>query len=177
MTQLRHFDHLNTARFVTFSCFHRFRLLTSPAVIEVFLEELDGVRNRHGLKLYGYVVMPEHVHLVLWPPDTVKLGVVIGQLKSLSARRMLPLLRVQRGTALDRLEVRRSGEGRLVFWQIRCYDHNCRTPEIVREKIEYCHKNPVVRGLVSDPAEWRWSSYNWYLGCTDVPISMDEADS
>jgi putative transposase len=89
---------------------------------------------------------------------------------------MLPLLRVQRGTALARLEVRRSGEGRLVFWQIRCYDHNCRTPEIVREKIEYCHKNPVVRGLVSDPAEWSCSSYNWYAGCENVPLSMDEAD-
>jgi len=176
MTQLRHFDHLNTARFVTFSCFHRFRLLTSPAVIQVFLEELDGVRNRLGLKLYGYVVMPEHVHLVLWPPDPVKLGVVIGQLKSLSARRMLPLLKTQRGMALDLLEVKRNSEGRLVFWQIRCYDHNCRTPEIVREKIEYCHKNPVVRGLVNDPAAWRWSSYNWYVGCTEVPISMDELD-
>jgi len=176
MTQLRHFDHLNTVRFVTFSCYHRFRLLTSPDVVRVFLEELDGVRKRHGLKLYGYVVMPEHVHLVLWPPDTIKLGVVIGQLKSLSARRMLPLLRVQRGTALDRLEVRRNGEGRLVFWQIRCYDHNCRTPEIVREKIEYCHKNPVVRGLVNHTAAWQWSSYNWYAGREDVPISMDEAD-
>ena len=176
MTQLRHFDHLNTARFVTFSCYHRFRLLASPPVIRVFLEELDGVRNRHGLKLHGYVVKPEHVHLVLWPPDAVKLGVVIGQLKSLSARRMLPILRAQRGTTLDRLEVRRNGESRLVVWQIRCYDHNCWTPEIVREKIKYCHKNPVVRGLVSDPGAWRWSSYNWYVGCTDVPITMDEAD-
>jgi putative transposase len=176
MTQLRHFDHLNTARFVTFSCYHRYRLLTSTPVVETFLDEIQSARNRHGVKLYGYVIMPEHVHLVVWPPDSVKLGVVVGQLKSLSARRMLPLLRAERGRTQDRLAVCRNGETRLAFWQVRCYDHNCRTPEIVREKIEYCHKNPVVRGLVNDPSDWRWSSYNWYAGCTDVPISMDEPD-
>jgi putative transposase len=176
MTRLRHYDHLGTARFVTFSCYHRFRLLTSTPIIQAFLDELAAVRDRYRLKLYGYVIMPEHVHLVLWPPDSVRLGVVIGQLKSLSARRMLPLLRIQRGVPLDRLEVRRDGEGRLAFWQARCYDHNCRTSDIVREKIEYCHKNPVVRGLVNSPEEWRWSSYNWYTGCQDVPLSMDEPD-
>jgi hypothetical protein len=89
---------------------------------------------------------------------------------------MLPLLRMQRRMPLDRLEVKRDGEVRVAFWQIRCYDHDCRTSEIVREKIEYCHKNPVVRGLVNDPAEWQWSSYNWYAGFRNVPISMDEPD-
>jgi putative transposase len=176
MTKLRHFDHLNTARFVTFSCYHRFRLLTSPAVIQVFVDELTGVRERCGLKLYGYLVMPEHIHLVLWLPDTLKMGPVIGRLKSLSARRMLPLLQSTQGRRVDRLLVNRGGESRLVFWQIRCYDHNCRNPETVREKIEYSHKNPVTRGLVRDPGDWRWSSYNWYAGRSDVPIKMDEPD-
>ena len=139
MTTLRHFDHLGTARFVTFSCFHRFRLLTSPLVIMTFLEELQRIRVRHQLKLYGYVVMLEHVHLVLWPPRTAQPGRLIGQLKSLSARRMLPLLETQRASRIDRLAIERDGHSRLAFWQVRCYDHNCRTPDAVREKIEYCH--------------------------------------
>jgi putative transposase len=176
MTQLRHFDHLGTARFVTFSCYHRFRLLTSSDLIETFIAEIEEIRHKYCLKLYGYVVMPEHVHLVLWPPDSVKLGRVIGQLKSLSARRMLPLLRTQRGGSLDRLRVDRDGEHRLAFWQARCYDHNCRTSETVKEKIEYCHKNPMVRGLVAEPGDWPWSSYKWYAGCEDVPLSMDVPD-
>lgn len=176
MTDLQHFDHLNTARFVTFSCYHRFRLLTSTNIIQVFVDELTAVRERCGFKLYGYVVMPEHVHLVLWLPDTMKLGSVIGEVKSLSARRMLPLLRSAPGIRTDRLIATRAGESRLVFWQIRCYDHNCRTPDTVREKIEYGHKNPVTRGLVKEPGEWRWSSYNWYAGRSDGPIAMDEPD-
>ena len=176
MTQLRHFDHLNTARFVTFSCYRRFRLLTPPAVIQVLIDELAVVRGRYGLRLYGYVVMPEHVHLVLWLPDTTKLGSVIGELKSKSARRILPLLLDTHGRCIDRLRANRAGESRRVFWQIRCYDHNCRSPETVREKIEYCHKNPVTRELVKSPGEWKLSSYNWYAGRSDVPIAMDEPD-
>ena len=174
MPQLRHFDRLNTARFVTFSCYHRHRLLTSVPVINVFLEELDDVRKHHGLKLFGYVVMPEHVHLVLWLPDDLELGKVVGQLKSLSARRMLPILQAERQSSLDRLKTERGNQGRHAFWQIRCYDHNCRSPETVKVKIEYRHKNPVTRGLVQYPGDWRWSSFNWYEGCEDVPLAMDE---
>gem|GEM_PF-6924353 len=56
----------------------------------------------------------------------------------------------------------------------RCYDHNCRSSDKVTEKINYCHNNPVTRGLGSEPGQWRWSSYNWYMGQSDVPLEMDE---
>jgi len=50
-------------------------------------------------------------------------------------------------------------------------------PESTREKIEYCHANPVRKGLVKCPSEWRWSSYKWYEGHTDVPIEMDAIEA
>lgn len=177
MPRLRHIDDLNTTRFVTFSCYHRFRLLTDTAVIQTFLSQLDGIRNQYQLKLYGYVIMPEHVHLVVHPPNGVGLGRVIGELKSRSARSMLPQLHQNRSRSTTRLTVNRRGEVRLAFWQARCYDHNCRTVETVKEKIVYCHKNPGARGLVTDPGDWMWSSYNWYEGRTDVPLAVDEIDT
>ena len=172
MPKLRHYDHLNTARFITFSCYHRYRLLREATVIRTFLAELNRLRDR-GVKILGYVVMPEHVHLVLLPPELMKLGKEIGRLKSRSARRILPLLERIPGLSLDRLTVRRGDETRRVFWQSRCYDHNCRSPETVREKIEYCHKNPVTRGLVQDPSDWPWSSYRWYMGLEGVELEID----
>jgi putative transposase len=174
VTRLHHYDNLNTARFVTVSCFHRYRLFSNDSVIEVFLEELNLVRRKYSLRILGYVVMPEHAHLVIWPPQGVLLGRVIGELKSCSARRMLE--QIVRGTQLrtDRLHIIRDGESRTVFWQRRCYDHNCRTPEIVKEKINYCHNNPVRRGLVGTPGEWKWSSFNWYQGKSKVPLEIDE---
>ena len=161
MTKLRHYDDLGTARFVTFSCYYRLPSLSQAGAKEILVEELDRDRTKHGFLILAYVLMPEHVHLVLFPPEGMKLGLVIREIKSRSAKRYFA------GS-----EVAPPGTIR-VFWQGRCYDHNCRTPETVREKIHYCHNNPVKRGLVSEPSEWRWSSYNWYQGRQDVPLAMD----
>ena len=128
--------------------------------MRILAEEVDRARQKFGFALLGYVFMPEHVHLVLLPPEGMKLGAVVGEMKSRMARRYF-------ASAPDL-----KGVGKRVFWEKRCYDHNCRTPDTVTEKIEYCHKNPVTRGLVDDPSEWQWSSYNAYHGNTDVPLAI-----
>ena len=70
--------------------------------------------------------------------------------------------------------VKRNGVEKFAFWQRKYYDYNCRTKDIVLEKIDYCHNNPVVRGLVVNPKDWEWSSCRWYLGNDDVLIKMDK---
>jgi len=161
MTKLRHYDDLGTARFVTFSCYYRLPSLNQPGAREILVEELDRARTKHGFRILAYVLMSEHVHLVFFPPEGMKLGLVIREIKSRSAKRYFAASEVAPPGAIR------------MFWQVRCYDHNCRTPETVREKIHYCHNNPVKRGLVSGPSEWRWSSHNWYQGRQDVPLAMD----
>ena len=161
MTKLRHFDDLGTARFVTFSCYRRLPCLADFRAKEILAQQLDQARHKHGFKILGYVFMPDHIHLVLHPPEGMRLGLVIREIKSRSARQFFA-----------ESPVGPSGVTR-VFWQRRCYDHNCRTPETVREKINYCHNNPVKLGLVSDPSEWMWSSYNWYQGVLDIPLEVD----
>ncbi|MEK7775476.1 MAG: transposase [Candidatus Zixiibacteriota bacterium] len=171
MPLLKHFDNLNTGRFVTFTCYRRQKLLTAPSVICVFLHALDDARKKYHFRLYAYVIMPEHVHLVMHPLDGTLLGPLIGEIKSKSGAKIVADSLIQ---LPDNCSVERSGQTRWVFWQPRCYDHNCRTPETALEKINYCHNNPVKRGLVAEPGDWRWSSYNWYIGKRDVPIEIDE---
>lgn len=161
VTRLRHYDHLGTARFVTFSCYMRRPYLLEEGALSILAEEIDRARILHSFRLLGHVFMPEHVHLVLWPPDGMKLGLVIGGIKARSARRFFA------GSGIGQ-----AGSTR-VFWQRRCYDHNCRTPETVREKINYCHNNPVRRGLIHDPSLWMWSSYNAYQGRVDIPPAVE----
>ena len=173
MPKLRHFDNLGTVRFVTFGCYHRHELLTTPQVVSVFLDALDGIRVVYSIQLLGYVVMPDHVHLVLLPPNSIKLGPVIGELKSKSASQIIARELID--FPVDCF-VFKDGRQRLAFWQPRCYDHNCRTNETAMEKIDYCHNNPVARGLVTEPGAWLWSSYNWYRGVSRVPIEMDKID-
>ena len=161
MPKLRHYDNEGTARFVTFCCYRNLPFLDSEVAKRLLLEELNRTRRKHGFKLLAYVIMPEHVHLVLHPPDGMPLGLVVREMKSRSARRWFA----------EEMSGRQ-GDKR-VFWQKRCYDHNCRTPEATLEKIRYCHANPVRRGLVAEPGEYYWSSYNCYLGVKDVALEVD----
>jgi len=174
--RLHHYDNLGTARFVTFSCYHRRPLLTDVNRCHIFLEEVEHSRRKYGFALLGYVVMPNHVHLVIRPEEETKVGQIVGEIKSNSARRIGVLLHRTGWHNHVLTPKMRDGENRFVFWQRRCYDHNCRTTETAKEKINYCHMNPVRAGLVDDPAKWEWSSYRWYAGCVDCVIKIDSVD-
>jgi len=167
VTKLRHIENTGAARFITFTCYKRHRYLSGPASRKAFLDELGRLRTEHEVRVLGYVLMPEDVHLVLDPPEDTKLGILIGQMKARSARVILSQLQRNGGKVLER------SDGRAAIWQRRCYDHNCRTSEIVVEKIRYCHNNPVKRGLVSEPGDWPWSSYNWYHGRREGEFEID----
>jgi putative transposase len=161
MPRLKHYDSLGTARFVTFCCHHFDPYLLDPLACQILAMQIDAARAKHQFRLIGYVIMPEHVHLLLWPPDDMKLGLVIGEIKSRMARDYFA-------------SIGNESPGRRVFWLKRCYDHNCRCTDVVVEKLNYCHNNPVTRGLVASPRDYTWSSFNWYEGRTDVPLQMDE---
>ena len=173
MPRLRHYDRLGTARFITFTCYHRRQLLTDTETIQTFVECLGEVARTRAVLILGWVVMPEHVHLVLRPPDDVAVGEFVGELKSRSARTILRRWKERGMAQLRALTKPRTQPVRYQFWQGRCYDHNCRTSDAVREKISYCHNNPVKRGLVAESGEWRWSSYNWYAGVDPVVLEID----
>ncbi len=176
MVHLRHFDNLGTARFVTFSCYHRYNLLMSETTIRPFLEELESSRRTHGYALLGYVIMPNHVHLVLYPSEPMALGLELGRIKAHSAFKIISSWKAQNNPVLDHLKAKGSRKSQYAFWQPRGYDHNCRTVETVREKVNYCHMNPVKTGLVSDPVEWPWSSYRWYIGDKQGIVQIDKIE-
>jgi putative transposase len=163
MPKLRHYDDLGTVRFVTFTCYRMGKNFDNTLACELLTKQIQDARAKHRFKLLAYVIMPEHAHMVLLPPYRMKLGLVIGEIKSRMAREYF---------ALTMPDI----SGTRVFWYKRCYDHNCRTPESVKEKINYCHYNPVNRGLVKNPGDYKWSSYNWYQGKKDVPLTMDEVE-
>ncbi len=141
-----------------------------------FLEELESSRRAHCYSILGYVVMPNHVHLVLYPSGDLVLGPVLGQIKAHSAFRIISAWKIQKSRLLEHLKVTGQRKSQYAFWQPRGYDHNCRTAEFVREKIVYCHMNPVKAGLVSDPEGWPWSSCRWYHGDKRGIVQIDEIE-
>lgn len=136
--------------FITFSCYHRLPLLKTARARDVFLSVLDETRKRCGFLLAGYVVMLEHVHLLMGEPETGTPSMAIQILK----QRVSRALREASGNSSDfRLKQ---------FWQSRFYDFNVWSKQKRNEKLHYMHFNPVIRGLVEDPKEWTWSSYRFY---------------
>jgi len=143
--------------FLTFSCYHRQRLLGSVRRRDLFLRVLEQVRQRYGWVVLGYVVMPEHVHLLVSEPPRRKLSTAIQALKLGFARRILAEQRRRRSAQLQLFDFRPSR-----IWQARYYDFNVCTAKKRVEKLRYLHRNPVSRGLVQTPELWRWSSFRTY---------------
>jgi len=109
----------------------------------------------------GYVVMPEHVHLLIGEPRRGTPSTVLQMLKqrvSRNARKVRSRRRCgQMSLTFPEVEV----VPRL-FWQARFYDFNVFTEKKKKEKLEYMHGNPVMRGLVQHPRDWPWSSWSNY---------------
>jgi putative transposase len=136
--------------FITFSCYQRLPLLKTAHARDVFLRILDETRTGCRFLLTGYVVMPEHVHLLMGEPETGTPSRAIQVLKQ----------RVSRELRKQDDESPASRPRR--FWHSRFYDFNVWSKQKRNEKLHYIHFNPVTRGLVADPKEWRWSSYRFY---------------
>ncbi len=152
------FGHLH---FITFSCYRRLPLLGSARARNVFVQALGRVRDEYSFKLAGYVVMPEHVHLLVSEPPRGTPSTVLQMLKQRVSHR---LNSESRGRALPQ------------FWERRFYDFNVWSRRKTIEKLEYMHANPLKRGLVTDPKEWPWSSYAFYQGRGEILIGIDPVD-
>ena len=146
--------------FITFSCYRRLPLLKTTRARNLFVKELARVRAATGFRLIGYVVMPEHVHLLISEPREGTPSTVLQKLKLGVARKLRKRKRACAGQL--RLPFAASREPLRAFWQARFYDFNVYTERKRREKLDYMHGNPVTRRLVQRPQDWPWSSYLSY---------------
>jgi putative transposase len=154
--------------FITASCYRRRAWLASARRRDLFLRVLEEVRRRYGFVVVGYVVMPEHIHLLISEPAEGNPSTVMQVLKQRVARRLLRNKRTRTGqatlldTAVDH------------FWQRRFYDFNVWSARKQSEKLRYMHRNPVTRGLVSAPELWAWSSFRWYACAVAGAVKVND---
>ncbi len=177
---LKRYQQTGKTHFVTFSCYHRRAFFarwihvghnvgaphlsavgrcgcSSCRCSNLFLESLEHTRRRYGFRVFGYVVMPEHIHLLVSEPDIELLATAIQALK-ISVARLAP----SAGWHCD-----------WPFWQKRYYDHNVRSERSFVNKLRYIHRNPVKRGLVASPEQWPWSSFLHYLTAEPAVVEIE----
>jgi putative transposase len=151
---LKRFQEARCLHYITFSCCDREARLGSPRSRDIFEQTLERARQWYGFYVAGYVVMPEHVHLLITEPERAKLSLALQMLKQNVARRL------------------REAEGGS-FWLPRYYDFNVWTEAKRIEKLRYIHRNPVRRGLVSSPEQWLWSSFRHYVSGVEGVVEIE----
>ena len=140
---LKRFQESKQFHFITFSCYRRQQKLGAASHRSTFERCLEQTRQRYDFAVAGYVVMPEHVHLLISEPERGSVARAMQSLKQSVARQL----------ALRASEP---------FWQARYYDFNVWSKRKHIEKLRYIHRNPVQRGLVPRPEDWEWSSFRHY---------------
>jgi putative transposase len=140
---LHRYQTSGSHHFITFTCYHRFPYLNDDHARQIFEDTLETLRVRHNFFLFGYVLMPNHVHLLLSEPKNHLLADTLRALKTETSKKLK--------------------QNRPYFWQRRYYDRNIITQSEFVEKLRYIHRNPVADGLVEKPEDWPWSSYRHWL--------------
>lgn len=170
----KHYQDPGHLHYLTFSCYRKLWLFKSPSLYANFLKILQQARLRLRFKLYGFVLMPNHVHLLLYPEPDLSLSTILRAIKQPSAYSGLNYLAAHQPALHAQLEVNRGGQSEHRFWQAGGgYDRNIYRDETFVHTLEYMHYNPVRKKLVTSPRDWPWSSARFYESKIPEPIALD----
>ena len=174
--KLVRYDTPGDARFLTFSCFKRQPFLSKDRSRRWFLDALNAARETHGFDLWAWAIVPEHVHLLLYPGhEPFKMKDALYTLKKAVTNTAIAYVKRHAPAFLKQMEDRQpNGEVASRFWQRGGgYDRSLWTPTEIWEKIDYIHKNPVTRKLCNHPLDWPWSSARTFSTMRPDPIQID----
>ena len=168
--------------FWTSSIMDSLPVLRSKTACKTVLSVLDESRKRYKVKLVGYVLMPEHIHLAVWSEHSNDVQVFLRQFLRLSASQIASLAEAaaERGNALaaqwlQRFRDRARQQARVRVWKERGRAFPVTKADGLMQKLEYMHQNPVRRGLAERAEQWEFSSASWYAGGFSS-IALDRLD-
>jgi REP-associated tyrosine transposase len=140
-------------------------VFTRPETVNIVFDSWRFLQANSRLCLFGYVILENHLHLIASAPDFSK---EIGDFKSFTARKIIDHLQERNArTLLDLLgyfKLRHKADQEHQLWQEGSHPQEILDEEMMVQKLEYMHFNPVKRGYVDDPVHWRYSSARNYAG-------------
>jgi putative transposase len=167
------FDDNSYAHFITMNTYNNYPYFKDDELCQILREELEFYRKKYGFILIGYVIMPDHLHLLLWWDKEEKPNLSISKMmqviKGATARRIIDLMQTkgleQMLQSTPRNADSRSHRQKLKYclWQPTFYDFSIYSEGKLLEKLNYIHGNPVKAGLASSPGDYKWSSYKDYF--------------
>ena len=172
---VKHYEQELHAHYLTFSCYRRLWLFKHPDLYQRFINHLDQTRDRMGFKLWAYVVMPNHVHLLLFPGNDNTISKILFALKRPFAYMAVRYLQEKFPEISEKITDQHAGKIVNRFWQRGGgYDRNIYSENSLLKTINYINYNPVRKGLVKDAVNWKWSSARFWEEHIDNPIKIDK---
>jgi putative transposase len=162
--------------YITTVVYDRLPVFTRPSFIIPLFDSLNYYRHKQEFKLLGYVIMPDHIHLIIWPFGQATVSEIMRDYKKFTSRRIIRQAEAEQVKAWT-VAFERAGEqtGRSSnkVWQDSYWDVNIFSERFLRQKLNYVHRNPVRAGLVEMPEEYVYSSYRSYVQGEDWLIEID----
>ena len=160
---------------LTFSCYRGHAFLSRPRTCEYLAKAILQAQVKHGFSVWGYVFMPEHAHLLIWPQrEQYSISDILKSIKQSVSRRAVAWLKASNPAGLGLLATRQADKP-YQFWQDGGgYDRNVRRGSDLMLMLNYIHNNPVARGLVARPEDWEWSSARDWADLRPGPIPLDK---
>ncbi len=158
--KVKHYNAPGHAHELTFSCYHRYPYLESPKACSIFPEELGQTKDELQFELWAYVLMPNHVHLLIHPKlETYQMSRILQSIKGRASKKYGSYLKQSNVALYDRHCIDVRGRRTFRFWQA-CggFDRNLWNPTAIHASLAYIENNPVRADLVDAPEKWLWSS-------------------
>ncbi|WP_069130020.1 REP-associated tyrosine transposase [Rhodohalobacter halophilus] len=162
--------------FITSSVVNGYPIFSNPLAAQVILNALNFIQKKRDATVYAYVIMENHIHVVLQHDQLPK---QVQEFKSWTARSIIDLFS-ENGHTFQLFKLRKAKNPRHSdsvhqIWQEGYYPKKIFGDEMMIQKIEYIHNNPVKRGFVDRPEDWRYSSMRNYLGMESlIPVTLFE---
>ncbi|MFO8101821.1 MAG: transposase [Dehalococcoidia bacterium] len=149
-------------------------LFSDPLVVNIILDSFQFMQKNDRLTIYAYVIMENHLHLVASSANLTK---EIGNFKSYTARQVIDYYKHDNQQVLLSLSMAKKpfkDDRDYQFWQEGSHPQQIQNREMMRQKIEYCHHNPVRKGYIDKSEDWHYSSARDYAGKTGpVEVNME----
>ncbi|MGI8668387.1 MAG: REP-associated tyrosine transposase [Aridibacter sp.] len=167
----------NMFHYLTKVTFRRVPIFKSEKICQFFTDALRETKENHLFKLVGYVIMPDHIHLILNPIEC-DISLFGKALKGKSARKIIDWLKLNDfQTSLKKLALPKTQKRNHSFavWQKKITSIDLESDKFIRQKLNYIHLNPIRAKICEHPAKWKWPSYHAYLPHKpgEVPIEID----
>ncbi len=150
-------------------------VFTRLETVQIVFDSWRFLQDHNRLVLYGYVILENHLHMIASADDPEK---EVGDFKSFTARRIIDVLEERKAsTLLQQLKDHKAShktDRTYQLWQEGSHPEQIQNDDMMRQKLEYIHLNPVKRGYVDEPIHWRYSSARNYEGKPGlIPVTTD----